>query len=41
MTRSGRHYDLHQDRWLSREPLGFHAGDTNLYRYVANDPAGA
>jgi RHS repeat-associated protein len=28
-------------RWTSEDPLGFAAGDTNLYRYVANNPAAA
>ena len=26
-------------RWTSQDPLGFAAGDANLYRYVSNDPA--
>jgi RHS repeat-associated protein len=26
-------------RWDSQDPLGFFAYDTNLYRYVTNDPA--
>jgi hypothetical protein len=25
-------------RWTSRDPLGFDAGDSNLYRYVNNNP---
>ena len=25
-------------RWMSRDPLGFNAGDTNLYRYAYNSP---
>ena len=25
-------------RWLSKDPLGFKAGDLNLYRYVDNRP---
>src|SRR5208283_5277438 len=25
-------------RWTSEDPLGFAAGDTNLYRYVGNGP---
>jgi RHS repeat-associated protein len=25
-------------RWLSQEPIGFAAGDSNLYRYVKNNP---
>jgi RHS repeat-associated protein len=27
-------------RWTSRDPLGFAAGDANLYRYVGNGPVG-
>jgi hypothetical protein len=26
-------------RWLSQDPLGFGAGDSNLYRYVSNQPS--
>jgi RHS repeat-associated protein len=33
-----RWYDPSQGRWLSRDPLGFDAGDVNLYRYVGNSP---
>jgi uncharacterized protein RhaS with RHS repeats len=25
-------------RWMQQDPIGFDAGDTNLYRYVGNDP---
>jgi uncharacterized protein RhaS with RHS repeats len=25
-------------RWMEEDPLGFEAGDINLYRYVSNDP---
>src|SRR5205823_1460269 len=25
-------------RWVSPDPIGFAAGDPNLYRYVGNDP---
>jgi RHS repeat-associated protein len=36
----GRRYYISVDgRWLSPDPLGFVAGDTNLYRYVNNSPA--
>ncbi|REJ91435.1 MAG: RHS repeat-associated core domain-containing protein [Planctomycetota bacterium] len=41
-----RTYDPVIARWLSRDPLGFAAGDYNLYRYVGNrvviaiDPSG-
>jgi RHS repeat-associated protein len=41
-----RVYDVDTGRWLTVDPLGFAAGDTNLYRYVGNrattstDPSG-
>ena len=41
-----RYYDPVTARWISQDPLGFDAGDSNLYRYVANrtnmerDPSG-
>jgi RHS repeat-associated protein len=35
-----RYYDPKTGRWLSQDPLGFDAGDSNLYRYVLNDPLG-
>src|SRR5439155_16583030 len=28
-------------RWTSQDPLGFSAGDDNLYRYVSNNPTNA
>jgi hypothetical protein len=28
-------------RWLSEDPIGFAAGDANLYRYVGNGPVNA
>ena len=34
-------YDPKVGRWLSEDPLGFDAGDGNLYRYIANDPTNA
>ncbi|MEL6108015.1 MAG: RHS repeat-associated core domain-containing protein, partial [Planctomycetota bacterium] len=34
-----RFYDPLQGRFLSQDPLGFNAGDSNLYRYVGNSPA--
>lgn len=34
----GRYYDATTGRWISQDPLGFSAGDSNLYRYVANSP---
>jgi RHS repeat-associated protein len=41
-----RYYDPGSGRWMSQDPLGFDAGDSNLYRYVNNassselDPTG-
>lgn len=41
-----RWYDLSTGRLISQDPLGFDAGDSNLYRYAQNqystmtDPAG-
>ena len=41
-----RWYDPATKRWMSQDPLGFDAGDSNLYRYVGNstnnaaDPSG-
>src|SRR5438046_6445676 len=41
-----RYYDATTGRWISQDPLGFDAGDSNLYRYVNNgtlqgsDPCG-
>jgi RHS repeat-associated protein len=28
-------------RWISQDPMGFDAGDTNLYRFIANSPTNA
>jgi RHS repeat-associated protein len=33
-----RWYDASVGRWLSEDPIGFTAGDVNLYRYVGNGP---
>ena len=33
-----RWYDPSTGRWISQDPMGFDAGDSNLYRYVANEP---
>ncbi|WP_162006865.1 RHS repeat-associated core domain-containing protein [Roseimaritima sediminicola] len=33
-----RWYDPTTGRWLSQDPIGFAAGDSNLYRYVGNQP---
>lgn len=30
-------YDPNIGRWLSEDPIGFDAGDANLYRYVGNE----
>ncbi|MCP4678147.1 MAG: RHS repeat-associated core domain-containing protein, partial [Deltaproteobacteria bacterium] len=34
-----RWYDLSTGRWMSVDPIGFEAGDVNLYRYVKNVPS--
>jgi RHS repeat-associated protein len=36
-----RWYDPAQGRWISQDPIGFSAGDANLYRYVGNEATGA
>jgi RHS repeat-associated protein len=33
-----RYYDYLTGRWMSEDPLGYAAGDANLYRYVGNNP---
>src|SRR5262249_15828499 len=33
-----RFYDPQLGRFISQDPMGFSAGDVNLYRYVGNDP---
>jgi RHS repeat-associated protein len=33
-----RSYDAETGRWLSKDPILFGGGDTNLYGYVLNDP---
>ncbi len=33
-----RHYDPNTGRFLTKDPIGFASGDTNMYRYVMNDP---
>jgi RHS repeat-associated protein len=33
-----RYYDPSLGRFISEDPIGFSAGDTNLYRYVNNSP---
>src|SRR5262249_34496635 len=34
-------YDPTVGRWLIQDPIGFEAGDPNLYRYVNNDATNA
>jgi RHS repeat-associated protein len=36
-----RFYDPEKGRWLNLDPLGFDAGDSNLYRYEGNEPTTA
>ena len=36
-----RWYDSESGRWMSQDPMGFDAGDSNLYRYVNNRPTSA
>jgi RHS repeat-associated protein len=36
-----RYYDARVGRFLSTDPIGFAAGDANLYRYVGNSPTNA
>ncbi|NJN23214.1 MAG: RHS repeat-associated core domain-containing protein [Acaryochloridaceae cyanobacterium RL_2_7] len=33
-----RYFDPQAGRFISEDPIGFNAGDTNLYRYVGNSP---
>ncbi len=33
-----RYYDPAAGRWMSADPIGFQAGDENLFRYVGNNP---
>ncbi|MFP5387622.1 MAG: RHS repeat domain-containing protein, partial [Bacteriovoracia bacterium] len=33
-----RDYNPETGRFISKDPIGFRGGDTNLYRYVRNDP---
>jgi RHS repeat-associated protein len=35
---NARVYDPSTGRWMSQDPMGFNAGDSNLYRYVHNQP---
>ena len=36
-----RDYDPSVGRWISKDPILFNGGDTNLYGYVLNDPINA
>jgi RHS repeat-associated protein len=36
-----RWYDSTTGRWISQDPMGFDAGDSNLYRYVHNQSTAA
>jgi RHS repeat-associated protein len=33
-----RYYDPNTGRWMTQDPIGFDAGDSNLYRYVRSAP---
>ncbi len=33
-----RTYDPNIGQFFTEDPIGFKAGDTNLHRYVGNDP---
>jgi RHS repeat-associated protein len=33
-----RYFDPHMGRFISEDPIGFEAGDANLYRYAGNSP---
>jgi RHS repeat-associated protein len=33
-----REYDPQIGRWVSKDPIGFDGGQTNIYVYVGNDP---
>jgi RHS repeat-associated protein len=36
-----RYYDAGVGRFISEDPIGFAAGDSNIYRYVGNSPVNA
>lgn len=39
LSRMGvRYYDFMEGRFVSKDPIGFAGGDTNLYGYVQNNP---
>ena len=33
-----RNFNVNLGRWMTQDPIGFHGGDWNLYRYVGNSP---
>ncbi len=33
-----RYLDVLNGRWISKDPIGFYGGDSNLYRYIGNNP---
>lgn len=35
---SDRHYDPETGRFVSKDPIGFNGGSTNLYQYTILDP---
>jgi RHS repeat-associated protein len=39
LTKFGyREYDSNIGRWITKDPIDFEGGDSNLYGYVVNDP---
>ncbi|MDR2081078.1 MAG: RHS repeat-associated core domain-containing protein [Campylobacteraceae bacterium] len=39
LTKFGyRDYDSNTGRWITKDPIDFEGGDSNLYGYVLNDP---
>jgi RHS repeat-associated protein len=36
-----REYDPQTARWITKDPIGFSGGDSNLYEYVLGDPVNA
>src|SRR6185369_6815218 len=35
---AGGMYDADTGRWITKDPIGFAGGDTNVYAYVGNNP---